>query len=280
MAEWRERRIPLRDTTLAVRERPGHGPVVVFEAGLGLPGSSWQPVCDRLPRDQAVLCYDRAGLGTSDPGPAPRTATRPLAELRELLAALELAPPYLLVGHSAGAFVVRMFALAHPAEVAGMVLVDPAHEDERATPWVDTSVSVALKVTAAVAGTGALAAGWRAARSAPVLRRATRGDRADLFGAALSPGHLRGTLAEDRAYAATVAEMRRAAHGRTLPDVPLRVISAEKTTGLRKLHRALAATGPQGVQVIAPGSGHLVMLDAPELVAAQIGELIRRGGTP
>src|SRR5205823_6338847 len=188
MAEWRERRIPLRDTTLAVRERPGHGPVVVFEAGLGLPGSSWQPVCDRLPRDQAVLCYDRAGLGTSDPGPAPRTA--------------------------------------------------------------------------------------------PVLRSATRGDRADLFGAALSPGHMRGTLAEDRAYAATVAELRRAAHGRTLPDVPLRVISAEKTTGLRKLHRALAATGPQGVQVIAPGSGHLVMLDAPELVAAQIGELIRRGGTP
>src|SRR5690348_4734996 len=119
MTDWRDLRVPVAGTTLAARERPGRGPVVVFEAGLGLPGSSWQPVCDRLPGDQALLCYDRAGLGTSDPGPAPRTATRQLAELRALLAALDLAPPYLLVGHSAGAFVVRLFALAHPAEVAG-----------------------------------------------------------------------------------------------------------------------------------------------------------------
>src|SRR5437773_5521796 len=117
MSDWRAHRVPVTGTTLAVRERPGRGPVVVFEAGLGLPGTSWQPVCDRLPPDLALLYYDRAGLGGSDPGPAPRTATRQLAELSELFAALRLVPPYLLVGHSAGAFVTRLFTLDHPAEI-------------------------------------------------------------------------------------------------------------------------------------------------------------------
>jgi pimeloyl-ACP methyl ester carboxylesterase len=52
-------------------------------------------------------------------------------ELRALLAVAGVAPPYVLVGHSFGGMNVRLFATRYPAEVAGLVLVDPSHEDGR-----------------------------------------------------------------------------------------------------------------------------------------------------
>jgi pimeloyl-ACP methyl ester carboxylesterase len=48
-----------------------------------------------------------------------------VGELRSSLHAAEIPGPYLLVGHSFGALVVRHFAFRHPGEVAGIVLVDP-----------------------------------------------------------------------------------------------------------------------------------------------------------
>jgi pimeloyl-ACP methyl ester carboxylesterase len=50
-------------------------------------------------------------------------------ELRELLRDTGQVGPYVVVGHSMGAGVVRWFELEHSDEVAGMVLVDPATAD-------------------------------------------------------------------------------------------------------------------------------------------------------
>ena len=50
-----------------------------------------------------------------------------VAELRALLSARGVRPPYLLVGHSAGGLYMQLFARLHPDEVAGLVLVDPTH---------------------------------------------------------------------------------------------------------------------------------------------------------
>jgi pimeloyl-ACP methyl ester carboxylesterase len=50
-------------------------------------------------------------------------------ELRALLAAQGVAPPYVLVGHSFGGAYQELFAKTYPAEVAGLVLVDPRHRD-------------------------------------------------------------------------------------------------------------------------------------------------------
>lgn len=105
-------------------------PTVIFESGFagGLP--LWTPAQDRVSKITRTLSYERAGLGQSDPGPEPRSAGQIARELHALLAARDIAPPYVLVGHSAGGLFVRVFAHLYPREIVGLVLVDPATEDD------------------------------------------------------------------------------------------------------------------------------------------------------
>lgn len=64
----------------------------------------------------------------------PRTAGRIATELHELLRCASVAPPYILVGHSFGGLVMRIFAARHAHETAGLILVDPAHPQDWANP--------------------------------------------------------------------------------------------------------------------------------------------------
>ena len=52
------------------------------------------------------------------------------AELHALLEGAGVEPPYVVVGHSFGGFVSRLFATAYPDEVAGLLLIESSHEDE------------------------------------------------------------------------------------------------------------------------------------------------------
>jgi pimeloyl-ACP methyl ester carboxylesterase len=65
----------------------------------------------------------------SDPVPQPRTTHDIVADLHALLDAAAIPGPYVLVAHSAGGLVVRLYASTYPDEVVGMVLVDATHED-------------------------------------------------------------------------------------------------------------------------------------------------------
>ena len=51
-------------------------------------------------------------------------------ELAALLDTAAVPEPYVIVGHSNGGMVAQLFAGAHPHQVAGIVLVDTAHEDQ------------------------------------------------------------------------------------------------------------------------------------------------------
>ena len=103
-------------------------PTVVIDAGLGDWSASWsnrvQPEAARTTR---VCTYDRAGMGWSEPGPLPRTATHFAQELHTLLHKARVPGPYVLVGHSMGGLTVRVFAHAYAAEVAGVVLIESMH---------------------------------------------------------------------------------------------------------------------------------------------------------
>lgn len=106
-----------------------HRATVVLSAGGGDFAVDWSLVQRALSDSVRVCSYDRPGYGWSDPGPEPRTFGQ---EAFDLHAALERAgehSPYVVVGHSLGAFVVRTFAARYRNEVAGMVLVGPTNEN-------------------------------------------------------------------------------------------------------------------------------------------------------
>ncbi|WP_293901370.1 alpha/beta hydrolase [Phenylobacterium sp.] len=100
-------------------------PLIVFEHGAFGCAADWAVVQEKLAaRSLASLAYDRAGLGHSDPGPEPRDGRAINDDLEALLDALGETRPILLVGHSMGGLMVRLFALERTRPVAGLVFVD------------------------------------------------------------------------------------------------------------------------------------------------------------
>jgi pimeloyl-ACP methyl ester carboxylesterase len=111
---------------------------VILEAGLRNRGDIWsvkpdqgEAVLPAVANFTRVCAYDRPGttLGAdqfsrSDPVPQPRTAADAVADLRALLKAADISPPYVLVGHSTGGLMIRLFASTYPDEVANLVLVE------------------------------------------------------------------------------------------------------------------------------------------------------------
>ena len=82
-----------------------------------------------------VCAYDRPGTARNDdtvtdstPVLQPTTAQQGVADLHALLTAAKEPGPYVLVGHSWGGLIARLFASTYPDEVAGLVLIDPASE--------------------------------------------------------------------------------------------------------------------------------------------------------
>ncbi len=104
-------------------------PTVVLIAGSGDFSFDWSLVQPDVSRVTRVCSYDRAGIAWSDPGPTPRTMRQDAYELHKLLGAARVKGPYVLVGHSIGGLIARVYAEQYPDEVAGVVLVDPTHED-------------------------------------------------------------------------------------------------------------------------------------------------------
>lgn len=114
--------------------KPGSEPYTfIFEAGFAGDLSVWNKVAPALSKSAKVVAYSRAGIDNSDTRPEPRTLEQGGAELEQMIKAAQLKPPYILVGHSYGGFLVRQFAAHHPAEVAGMVFVDASAEGMDAT---------------------------------------------------------------------------------------------------------------------------------------------------
>lgn len=107
-------------------------PAVVLENGLGGSLDWWAKVVPEISRETRVLAYNRAGTGSSEGLRGPRDGAHIVEELRRLLRAEGIAPPYVLVGHSAGGLYMQLFARRHPTEVAGLVLVDSTHPEQLA----------------------------------------------------------------------------------------------------------------------------------------------------
>ena len=256
-------------------------PTVILEAGFAATTYSWAPVQARLARTNRVCSYDRAGLGFSDPGPLPRDGRAVVADLRALLRAARVAPPYILVGHSAGAMTMRLFADPRYANVAGLVLIDPSVEGQ----FDGQEAAVAARV-AADERCADLVAKRQLPSPDPRDARCTRTPPASV-----SPRFARVLIATDRRathwqtlaseYAAiagantSALRATRASHG----DLPLIVLTAGQTAAAspawKAAHRELAARSTRGVQRTVAEASHNLMKGAPDAVVAAVGEVKR-----
>jgi pimeloyl-ACP methyl ester carboxylesterase len=106
------------------------GPTIILEHGGGAFGSlDWSNIQPELAKFARVYSYDRAGYGWSDASPKPRVAQAASEELHALLTNAGVPSPYVLVAHSLGGYMARMYATLYPQKVAGMMLIDASHEN-------------------------------------------------------------------------------------------------------------------------------------------------------
>ena len=124
------RTIDMGGRHLVLAECGRGAPAVVLETGLGAESEEWSTAQAILAPLTRTCRYDRAARGASDAAPQPRSALDLVEDLHSLLQRADVAPPYVLVGHSLGGLLVRLFAHRHREQVAALVLVDAMHEDQ------------------------------------------------------------------------------------------------------------------------------------------------------
>jgi pimeloyl-ACP methyl ester carboxylesterase len=285
-------------------------PTVVFDAALGGSSLSWRLVQPEVARVTRACTYDRAGFGWSEGGPLPRTAGRVADELHTLLHRAGVAGPYLLVGHSFGGLVMRLFAARHRREVAGLVLIEPAVPEDWVKPSEEKRALIArgerlcrygevaarsgvARVVSALARAGALTPARMLVKmvSRGGLRREDEGILAPIWKLPPDARRLLGEMWTQRRFFAALGSQivnigESAAEVLADPpgfgDLPLAVITAEGARPERlEADRALARRSTRGRQVLAADSGHWVPLDAPRTVSDTVltllGDIRSRG---
>ncbi len=270
-------------------------PTVIMEAGLGEPSLNWALVQPQVSTTTRVCVYDRAGLGWSDKSPKSRTANIMVDELHTLLKNANIVGPYVMVGHSTGGMLVRLYAHTYPSEVVGMVLVDAQHEEQfsRLSPTIQQNIkamfaqsnqNMPLYRILINSGISALVPAVAALADNPKLPSPTRETFTAL--AISDPKFIEAQAAEQDAIFDSLEQVR-AAHITSLGNIPLVVlyhgIDDDPTPGLTPeenkqrwldLQTELAALSPQGKLVIADKGGHHIQLDQPDIVIDAIEQVL------
>lgn len=274
-------------------------PAVVFEGGTGEAGLSWALVHPQVAAFTRACAYDRAGLGWSDPSPRPRTAEVMVEELRSLLDVSEMEPPYVLVGQSFGGIVARLFAHRFPQDVAGMVLVDSAHEEQllRFPAAIRASEESMLKAQVQqFAGLRSMIEAGSFDPSLLPVPPAFPPEVKDAYRAlvAADATWLDTVVAELQAVGEAHAQVR-AAKIRSVGDIPLVVLRhgkpmpPMKEMGMgpedadhyeriwQELQEELVALSPRATLVVAEESGHMIHQEEPELVVRAVRDVVEAG---
>lgn len=280
-------------------------PTVVLTAGLGGWSQVWYRVQGPLSHSTRVCAWDPAGLGFSSPSPQPQDAVHKTEDLENALKEAHIDGPYVMVAHSAGAYVALRFADQHRENVVGMILVDPSIPDqtairERVAPKfaafgdaAPRAASERLRDCAAKLQSGALKKGT------PEFDQCTAQPMPDIFSdlsirlaklnadparlltqasAIMNPSSQSGQegINPQRHYGDMPLIVLTSGQHPTPPTMPagVREQAAQYFQALAAGHAALAALSTRGRDQLIPDSGHFIQFDNPAAVLAAISRVL------
>lgn len=246
--------------------RPGQGPTLVFLHYWGGSARTWERVVKRLP-DRGVLSFDFRGWGRSRELPGPYGLEQLAQDTLDIVRNAGLTD-YVLVGHSMGGKVAQLVAATRPEGLSGLVLVGPgpARPGDAITPEYQA----------------ALASAYDTAESVAAARDSI----------------LTATPLDEQAQAQVVTDSRS-----TVPEAreawPLHGIADDITPHTRMINApALVLAGendgvepPQVLRSnllpyltraelrVLPAIGHLMPLEAPDLIAAALADFAPQAGS-
>lgn len=279
------RSVDIGGRTLNIHCTGAGRPTAIFVSGRTAPGYVWMPTQRGVSAFTQACWYDRADLGWSDAGPDPEWGDAAARDLHALVRHAGLDPPFVLVGHSFGGHIIRLYHHAYPGEVSGMVFADTALEDagtirgmpHRERPPMPRAVIGGLSIVLGrlgmlrfmAADPGPPPARWTA-EEWDVLARLRRQRNVLLADAKVGPGRATDDLV-------------RSAGG--LEDMPLIVLTQADASsasgaspgvlsGWMDLQRRFAARSRRGRQVLVTNSGHAIPEEAPDAVVGAVREIM------
>jgi pimeloyl-ACP methyl ester carboxylesterase len=254
----REEMVDVGDYRLHCRVFGKGSPVILLMSGFMAPQTYWDNIVPALADRTTVVTYDRAGYYKSELGKDPCTGQQSIIELKTALDKLDVQGPYVVVGHSYGVKLAKLFAAAYPGHIQSVVLIDGMHES-----WIDD---------------------FRA-----IMREDERRRHEQLVGGPGPPGLPSGPDCENKVMMTTFDQVRDIA---IKLHVPVVVMTA-KDRPLSPFHKSLSEEtlakffqlyldnqkkhmefSSKGKQIVVENSGHSVHIDQPQIVIDTILSLL------
>ncbi|WP_433680302.1 alpha/beta fold hydrolase [Nocardia sp. CA-119907] len=253
--------------TIEVRSKGHVGPALVFVHYWGGSAATWNGVIERLPAEQVTVRFDQRGWGTSQALPGPYTLDQLADDLSYVVETLALGP-FVIVGHSMGGKVGQLVAARRPAGLAGLILVAPAPPEPPAAVTPDYREGLSHAYDSPESVEQALVHVLTAVPLPESLRAAVLRDSLAVHPEARREWPLRG-IATDITDAARAI------------DVPVTVLTGENDAvePPHVLRNHLLPHIPHAQLSTVPDVGHLLPLEAPDALAAELRSLTVRLGS-
>jgi pimeloyl-ACP methyl ester carboxylesterase len=252
--ERNERDIDVGGRKLNCRMYGKGEPVVVLISGFGALQEMWNPIVTDIAELTTVITYDRAGYGKSELGDLPTHGKQTSKDLYILLEKLGISGKCVLLGHSYGGRILRIFASMYPEKVAGMIIEDSSYEDMRI-----------------------------------YMRKILKGNELEFFNSfeSMTTGNTKNPRTERDYMNVTWKQLQESG---PLPEVPLTVLTAgilpehrdfSKETGdrlrVRRMEgqKKLANLVPGGKHIIVENVGHVMHLEKPGPVIDAVKQMVK-----